>query len=86
MATIEIDEPLIAEVIEALERLGCELNFCDGPTLEPQDMVTCYRCVALARLRVAAGRAARNPDEMTFDERDKDRRDRYMAEATRRQS
>lgn len=47
---------LLAESIEAFERLGCQFDFCDGPTLEPIDMRTCFVCDLLARLRVAAGR------------------------------
>jgi hypothetical protein len=79
-----IPTALLAEVIEALERVGCEYNFCDGPTLEPVDMVTCYVCETLAKLRVAAGRPARRDDEMTFEQRDQDRHERYMAVATGR--
>lgn len=58
-------EELLAEAIEALERVGCEFEYCGGPTLEPEDMRTCYVCDLLARLRVALGRPPRLPDELS---------------------
>jgi hypothetical protein len=77
--TAVTEESLLVEAVDALERIGCQFDFCDGPTLEPVDMVTCYVCATLAKLRVAVGRPARRDDEMTFDERDRDRHERYMA-------
>ena len=44
---------MVEEMIEALERIGCQFQFCDGPTLEPVDMKTCYVCELLARLQAA---------------------------------
>ncbi len=46
---------LLAEVAGALEQVGCQFFACDGPTLEPVDMVTCFVCDLLARVRVAIG-------------------------------
>lgn len=59
---------LLAETIETLERVGCQFWACDGPTLEPVDMKTCYACETLAKLRVAAGRPARTSDDLTAEE------------------
>jgi hypothetical protein len=73
---------LLVESIDALERIGCQFTHCDGPTLEPVDMVTCFACALLARLRVAVGRPARRPDEMTADEAWHDWNRRYVAAAT----
>lgn len=42
---------LTAEMIETLERIGCQFFACEGPTLNPIDMVTCHVCSLLARLR-----------------------------------
>lgn len=54
-------EPLIAEALDSLERAGCQFWACDGPTLEPVDMLTCHRCATVAKLRVAIGRPASDP-------------------------
>lgn len=43
------------EALEALERIGCQYKFCTGPTLEPEDMVTCFACVTVAKLRTLLG-------------------------------
>lgn len=70
---------LLTESVDALERLGCQFQFCDGPTLEPIDMVTCYRCDLLARLRAAIGRPPRLPGEETSMERITRRDAEYLA-------
>lgn len=49
---------LTAEMIDTLERVGCQFFACEGPTLNPVDMVTCHVCALLARLR---GRANERP-------------------------
>ncbi|GAB7044935.1 hypothetical protein [Catenuloplanes indicus] len=41
---------LLAEAINSLERVGCQFWACEGPTLDPIDMVTCYRCTTLGKL------------------------------------
>lgn len=75
----EINQSLLVEAIETLERVGCQFDFCDGPTLDPVPMGTCYLCETLAKLRVAVGQHPRHPDEMTASERVDDRLRRYMA-------
>jgi hypothetical protein len=69
---------LLQESIDTLERVGCQWRFCDGPTLAPVPMVTCFACETLAKLRVAAGRKPRHDDELTCTERLQDERERYM--------
>ncbi len=62
----QIPDEMLSEMVETLERVGCQFQFCGGPTLEPVAMVTCFVCDLLARLRVAAGRrgeAAAPPDQ-----------------------
>lgn len=49
------DADLLADALDALERAGCQFFACGGPTLEPIGMVTCYRCVEVARLRERLG-------------------------------
>ncbi len=78
----EIPDALLAETIETLEQIGCEFEFCDGPTLEPVDMRTCNACATLAKLRVAAGRPPRRDDELTWEEDHEREMARYMARAT----
>jgi hypothetical protein len=75
---------LIIESIETLERLGCQFEFCNGPTLEPEPMVTCFSCALLARLRVAVGQSPRRDDELTFEEAWRACDAREMARATGR--
>ena len=82
MATIEISADLLDEAIESLERVGCQFGYCDGPTLDPVDMRTCYVCETLAKLRVAADQPQRRDDEMTFEERWTDWNNSYMDAAT----
>ncbi len=54
VATAWIPATLLTEAIETLEQVGCQFAHCDGPTLEPVDMVTCHACATLAKLRKAA--------------------------------
>lgn len=75
---------LLIESIEMLEEVGCQFDFCDGPTLEPVDMVTCRRCDLLARLRIAAGRPPRRDDELTREEAWQKYNVAYMAKCTGR--
>lgn len=42
---------LLTDLIDSLERCGCQFWACEGETLEPIDMVTCHRCALLAQLR-----------------------------------
>lgn len=72
---------LINQIIETLEQVGCQFDFCNGPTTEVENMITCHRCLTLALVRVAAGRPARRADEVTFDQRDQERIDRIRQEA-----
>ncbi len=64
-AQVVVPGRLLAETIEVLERVGCQFIYCDGPTLDLQDMITCYACEALAKLRVAAGLPAHSEDDGT---------------------
>lgn len=79
MASNEVTEALLLEAIDALERVGCQFDMCDGPTLEPVSMSTCYLCETLAKIRAAVGRPPRSGDEMTAAQRIEDRLERYMA-------
>lgn len=82
MPATQIDTATLAEAIETLERVGCQYNFCGGPTMQPVDMVTCFACETLAKLRVAAGRPPRTDDEQTWQERHDEWERNYMARAT----
>lgn len=63
------DEMLI-EALEALEQVGCQFEFCNGPTLEPVDMQTCFVCVTLARGRHHLGLPVRKDAvDSTWQER-----------------
>lgn len=84
MATAET-EGLVLEAIEALERIGCQFFACDGPTLEPVNMSTCFVCDLLARLRVEAGLPPRRDDELTAVARADANMAAYMATTRRRQ-
>jgi hypothetical protein len=59
------DEALLRTVLETLERMPCEFWACEGPTLNPIDMVTCRACHTLAlvsnRLGIWQGEPARAP-------------------------
>lgn len=57
-STVSVPGKLLSDIIEVLEDVGCQFFACDGPTLEPRDMITCHRCEVLAKARVAAGRTA----------------------------
>jgi len=83
-ADTKIATDLLEEAIDALDRVGCQFEHCDGPTLDPVPMCTCYRCDIIARLRVVAGQPARRADEMTAGERIDDNIRRYMIEAVPR--
>jgi len=50
-----VEDELLADAIDSLERVGCQFWACEGPTLTPVPMKTCHRCDVLARLRAAAG-------------------------------
>lgn len=41
---------LLADVIDTLERVGCQFDHCDGPTPTPVPMITCHVCALLGRL------------------------------------
>jgi hypothetical protein len=56
-----IDDELLADAIDSLERVECQFWACGGPTLSPEPMKTCHRCDVLARLRVAAGQDPEGP-------------------------
>jgi hypothetical protein len=58
-----VDLALVAEIEETLQRVGCQYEFCEGPTLEPDAMVTCYRCVTLAQVRSLTCQPVRRPWE-----------------------
>lgn len=52
---------LLADALDSLERSGCQFWACDGPTLRPKPMVTCHRCVTVAKLRRALRLPVRDP-------------------------
>lgn len=55
------DANMLAEALEALERVGCQFWACDGPSLEPVDMKTCHVCRLTARLQQRLGRPIGEP-------------------------
>jgi hypothetical protein len=56
LAIVERDHRLLlADVLETLERTGCQFWACEGPTLTPKDMTTCNPCAMIARLRQQLG-------------------------------
>lgn len=79
---VEIPSDLLAETLATVYEVGCQFEFCDGPTLEPADMRTCHRCATLAKLRVLAGEPPRRADEQTWQEMDEERMSAYMRRAT----
>jgi hypothetical protein len=52
--SVAVPAGLLTDVIDSLERCGCQFWACEGETLTPIDMVTCHRCATLARLRTLA--------------------------------
>lgn len=46
-----ISAELLGETIVTLERVGCQFQFCQGPTLAPVPMRTCFVCETLAKLQ-----------------------------------
>jgi hypothetical protein len=48
---VQVPVDLMAATIETLERVGCQFDHCPGPDVPPQDMMTCYVCDVLRRLR-----------------------------------
>ena len=40
----------VAEIIDILERVGCQFWACEGPGRRIEDMVTCIRCSVLRQL------------------------------------
>ena len=54
---MQVDVELLREVIDTLERVGCQFDHCDGPTLEPVDMITCHACATLARVRACVNKS-----------------------------
>ena len=55
------DLALLRESLQTLERTPCQFWACQGPTLQPIDMVTCYRCATLAKLQQRFGRRTAKP-------------------------
>lgn len=54
---------LLTEAVEAMERTGCQFDMCPGSDVEPQDMMTCYACATVRRLRQAL---ASQPDPFSL--------------------
>lgn len=81
MPTPLIEDELLTEMIDTLERVDCQFDFCDGPTLEPVDMVTCFRCATLAKARAAAGLPPRLVHELTAEQSIRWRDEVYAARA-----
>lgn len=49
------DATLLRESMRVLERTPCQFWACQGPTLQPIAMVTCFRCAMLAKLQQRFG-------------------------------
>lgn len=49
--SMELCTVSLAEMVETLERVGCQFWACDGYETPPQDMVTCHCCEVLYRLK-----------------------------------
>jgi hypothetical protein len=49
--TVTVSAMVMAEIVDTLERVGCQYWACNGPDTEPVDMQTCYRCSTLWDLR-----------------------------------
>jgi len=60
------DHELLTAVLDVLEHAGCQFWACEGPTLEPIDMVTCNACATVARLRQRLGKPIRQGVEGSF--------------------
>ena len=73
-------DEMLQETLAALERVGCQFHLCNGPTLEPEDMRTCYVCKTIAKGRHHLGLPVRRTDEETWQEE----HDREMAAYLRR--
>jgi hypothetical protein len=86
VTVVAIPQELLLDAVDALDRLDCQFFACNGPTLEPEDMVTCFRCSTLAQLRAAAGQPPRRSDELSATERIRTRDEEYMRPATGRAS
>ncbi|GAA0550259.1 hypothetical protein GCM10010172_35460 [Paractinoplanes ferrugineus] len=54
----KVPNDLLNDVVASLEQVGCQFDYCTGPTLKPVDMRTCHRCDALARLQDLIARSA----------------------------
>lgn len=52
---LAIPAGVVLAALVSLQDVGCQFDMCQGPTLEPIDMVTCSRCIALAQLEDATG-------------------------------
>lgn len=54
-AVVQVPADLWADIRGSLEQSGCQFWACEGPTLQPIDMVTCHTCATLARVRALTG-------------------------------
>lgn len=48
--TIEISLDIFKDMIETINRAGCQFWACDGYKKEPEAMKTCYRCDTIFHL------------------------------------
>ena len=49
------DKELLEESLEVLQRIPCQGWACEGPTLRPKHMITCFRCAHVATLAKRLG-------------------------------
>jgi hypothetical protein len=49
------DKKLLEDALDSLIRVGCQFWGCEGPTLRPINMTTCYRCESVAKLAKRLG-------------------------------
>jgi hypothetical protein len=74
------DGELLAAALDVLEHAGCQFWACEGPTLEPIDMVTCGACATVAQLRQRLGKPIRQGVEGSLPS-GKEARDEYLRRA-----
>lgn len=44
----------VSEIIDTLERVGCQFWACKGPDVEPEEMITCIVCRLERELKAGA--------------------------------
>ena len=46
---------LLADVLDTLERCGCQFRMCQGDAKPPRHMLTCFNCQQIRDVRAALG-------------------------------